>query len=105
MLLLSGFRFTIPALMAAVEGSKLSHPASACHALASAISIENATVNFAELVTAGTNLTLSEGYNLETCVAKSQVLPVDVCRVSLHVRTSNSSGQFRLSACQVALNI
>lgn len=37
------------------------NPASACSALASSIAIQNVTVNFAQYIPAGTNLTLTQG--------------------------------------------
>ncbi|KAF8861459.1 putative feruloyl esterase B-2 [Acephala macrosclerotiorum] len=63
----------------------------ACSALASSLSIENVTVNFAEFIPSGTNITLTQNYNLSTCQRESQVVYNDLCRVAMRVATSNRS--------------
>ncbi|KAH8667517.1 putative feruloyl esterase [Tricladium varicosporioides] len=65
--------------------------ASACKQLGAELAIGNVTVNFAEYISAGTNITLSRDYNLSTCAVSSQVVPVDLCRVAMRVETSNRS--------------
>ncbi|RDW77182.1 carboxylic ester hydrolase-28 [Coleophoma cylindrospora] len=67
-------------------------PAAACTALGQNLALENVTVNFAEYLPAGTNLSLSQGYNLSTCGRASQVVPVDLCRITMYVATTNRSG-------------
>jgi feruloyl esterase len=61
-----------------------------CTSIASDLRIENATVYFSEFVAAGTNLSLPD--NNVTCTTPYQVVPKDICRVALHVATSNRSG-------------
>lgn len=51
--------------------------------------VANATVTNHDFVAAGTNLTLPGN---ELCGLSSQTVPVDLCRVSLHIATSNRSG-------------
>lgn len=63
-----------------------------CEKFGGTFSHENVTVNFVHHVPAGTNLTLSQAGPLETCGQASQVAPVDLCRVAMHVATSNRSG-------------
>ncbi|KIK64593.1 hypothetical protein GYMLUDRAFT_981797 [Collybiopsis luxurians FD-317 M1] len=67
---------------------------SACSSIASQVSsIENATVFHTDLVPAGTNLTFPD--QDPSCSSRSsQVVPVDICRVTLNVSTSDSSGIF-----------
>lgn len=69
-------------------------PLAACTALGQSLAIENVTVNFAEYVPAGTNLSLTQDYNLSTCTRPSQVVPVDLCRIAMYVATSNRSGAY-----------
>ncbi|KAK7455208.1 hypothetical protein VKT23_011083 [Stygiomarasmius scandens] len=68
---------------------------STCSSLASQLSIPSATLNFSQPVTAGTNLTFPS--RNPDCVTVSGelpsiVVPVDICRVSLFVSTSDRSG-------------
>lgn len=51
--------------------------------------LANATVTNHEFVAAGTNLTLTGN---ELCDLATQAVPVDLCRVSLQISTSNRSG-------------
>ena len=70
----------------------ISSPETACESLAQSFhSTQDVTVNFAHYVPAGTNLTLEQDDNLATCDRPSQVVPVDLCRVAMLVRTSNIS--------------
>lgn len=75
-------------------GKLVQNPQDACSSLASTFSYENARVNFAQHVAAGTNLTLDTSTeDLKTCgYAAGQVVPVDLCRIALYVATSNRSG-------------
>lgn len=70
----------------------VSYPTSACSSIAKSFHSTGVNVNFAEYITAGTNLTLEQGYNLSTCGRPFQVVPVDLCRIAMHVATSDRSG-------------
>lgn len=61
-----------------------------CSKLASNLAIENATVHFAEYVTAGTNLTFPDAD--PSCNQRPLVVDVDFCRVALDVATTSKSG-------------
>ena len=61
----------------------------ACEDLASNLQLSDATVYSAEIVSAGTNLTLP--YNPATCAQTFQVVSVDVCRLILTVNTTARS--------------
>ncbi|TAQ85040.1 hypothetical protein B7494_g6636 [Chlorociboria aeruginascens] len=74
----------------AARGPNIS--SSLCEQLPSSLSIPNATVNFAQFVSAGTNLSLSQDYNLSSCGYVSQVVQNELCRVALEVQTSGRSG-------------
>ncbi|KAF5366742.1 hypothetical protein D9758_006548 [Tetrapyrgos nigripes] len=72
---------------------------SKCSSIASQLdsSIPNATIRFAEFVTQGTNLTLTDSDQHPSCVAEpafpgSLIIRADVCRISLDVQTSGRSG-------------
>jgi len=71
----------------------VSNPAAACQKLGASLAIENVTVNFAEHVPAGTNLTFTQAYNLSTCGLPSQVVSNDLCRLAMYVATSSRSGE------------
>jgi feruloyl esterase len=45
-------------------------------------------------VTAGTNLSFTQDYNLRTCGDASAVVERDMCRIATRVRTSERSGEF-----------
>lgn len=60
-----------------------------CETIGSRLNIADTTVWFSELLTAGTNLSLPE--NNVTCTQPSQLVPVDLCRVSMRVETSDRS--------------
>ncbi|KAL3420131.1 feruloyl esterase B-2-like protein 3 [Phlyctema vagabunda] len=79
-------------LLAVAHAQNGSEPIAACQALASSLAIENTTVNFAQYVTAGTNLSLSQEGELPTCGEPFVVAPVDLCRVAMYVSTTNRSG-------------
>jgi feruloyl esterase len=63
-----------------------------CEAFGASLHIEDVTVNFANFVPAGTNLTFTQDYNLSTCGIPSQVVSVDLCRIAMYVSTSERSG-------------
>lgn len=71
----------------------ISNPATACQKLGASLSIENVKVNFAEYLPAGTNITLTQAYNLSSCGYTSQVVSNDLCRVAMYVSTSYRSGE------------
>jgi len=60
-----------------------------CIHFADKIDIPDVKVNFAEYVQGGTNLSLPD--NAPSCGAASQSVTVDLCRVAMAVKTSNSS--------------
>jgi len=60
-----------------------------CAAIASRLEIPHATVDFSQVVVAGTNLSLPD--RITTCGSPFQVVTTDLCRVALNVATSNSS--------------
>ena len=68
-------------------------PAATCKKLAASIAIQNVTVNFVEYLPAGSNITLTQAYNLSTCGYTSQVITHDLCRVAMYVATSYRSGE------------
>jgi hypothetical protein len=71
----------------------VSNPAVACQKLGASLAIENVTVNFAEYLPAGTNISLTQAYNLSTCGYTSQFVTNDLCRLAMYVATSHRSGQ------------
>lgn len=56
----------------------------------SSVGLANATVTEHVYVESGTNLSLPD--NDPSCNSKSQVVPVNLCRVALQIATSGSSG-------------
>jgi feruloyl esterase len=69
-----------------------SNASSRCTQLGASLNIENVTVNFAEYVTNGTVIPLSQDYNLSSCGYVSQLVSGDMCRLAMYVSTSNRSG-------------
>lgn len=63
---------------------------SKCAAIASKLAIEHGVVHFAQHVTAGTNLSLSE--NDPSCAQSFIPVTADICRIALSVSTSDRSG-------------
>ncbi|KAK7045783.1 hypothetical protein VNI00_007184 [Paramarasmius palmivorus] len=62
-----------------------------CSSIASKVSaISNTTILVTQAVSAGTTLTFPEAD--PSCGANTQLIPVDICRISLDVATSDSSG-------------
>ncbi|KAM0437875.1 hypothetical protein ACHAPT_002240 [Fusarium lateritium] len=73
--------------------SQSSSYANSCAGLGEKLQLPNATIHFAELVKAGTNLTFPDPP--PTCPTRSQVVKTDICRLSFNVSTStNSSVRF-----------
>jgi hypothetical protein len=70
--------------------------ASTCAQLGSQLALENVTVNFAQYVAAGTNISTGYdgAYNTSSCGYTGQVVDVDLCRVAMAVSTSERSGEF-----------
>lgn len=85
----------------------LSEPATKCTALSASIAQKNSnvTVNFAEFVAAGTNISLTQDYNVSTCDRPSQVTGVDICRVAMSVATSDRSGMSISSEVEPEINM
>lgn len=69
----------------------LSDPQSACERLGSSFDSPQVTVNLAQYVKAGTNVTLPQGYNTSSCGNTAQRVEVDLCRIAANVATSNRS--------------
>jgi len=69
----------------------ISYPQSACSSIANTFHQPDVTVNFAQHIPAGTNLTLEQDDNLATCDRPYQIVPVDLCRVAMFVKTSDIS--------------
>ncbi len=46
-------------------------------------------------MSAGTNISLTQDFNLSTCGYYGQVVPVDICRLAMNVATSNRSGELK----------
>ncbi|KIN02684.1 hypothetical protein OIDMADRAFT_40566 [Oidiodendron maius Zn] len=67
-------------------------PEAACRKLGATLKIPNVTVNFANYLPAGTNITLTQAYNLSSCGYTSQVVSNDLCRLAMYVATSYRSG-------------
>jgi len=71
----------------------VSNAAEVCQKFGASLAIENVRVNFAEFLPAGTNITLTQAYNLSTCGYTSQVVSNDLCRIAMYVATSYRSGE------------
>lgn len=70
----------------------LSDPQAACERLGSSFNEPHVTVNLAQYVAAGTNITLPEqGTGAASCGNTAQVVSVDLCRIAANVATSNRS--------------
>jgi feruloyl esterase len=81
------------ALLATLASAQktVSKPRSSCAAIAGSFAYDNVKVNFAQFIPAGTNLTLEQDGQLATCARPAQVVPVDLCRVAMFVKTSDIS--------------
>ena len=91
------FHSTFICLLASLAGyvganQILNDPVKACQRLGASLAIRDVTVNFAEYLPAGTNITLTQAYNLSSCGYTSQVISNDLCRVAMYVATSYRSG-------------
>jgi len=69
-----------------------SDPSSACSQFGASITLENVTVNFANFVPAGTNLSFTQDYGLALCGYPNALVTSDMCRVAMYVVTSYRSG-------------
>jgi len=70
----------------------ISDPQAACERLGSSFNEPHVTVNLAQYVAAGTNITLPEqGTGAASCGNTAQVVSVDLCRIAANVATSNRS--------------
>ena len=70
----------------------LSDPQAACERLGSTLNAPHVTVNLAQYVAAGTNVSLPEqGTGAASCGNTAQVVSVDLCRIAANVATSNRS--------------
>lgn len=83
----------LPSLLALGSTAQqiISHPSKACSAIASSFDYQDVTVNFAQYIAAGTNISLEQDGALATCARPSQVVPVGLCRVAMFVKTSEIS--------------
>ncbi|CZT04855.1 hypothetical protein WAI453_007630 [Rhynchosporium graminicola] len=77
-------------LINASEIGILTDPSSTCSSLNN-LSLPNVTINFATYLTAGTNISLSQDYDLASCGYTSQIISVNLCRVAIEVKTSERS--------------
>ena len=66
-------------------------PEAACTSIAETFQHPNTVVNFANYISAGTNISLDQSGALATCGQPAQVVPVDLCRVAMLVHTSDRS--------------
>ena len=91
----SAFRLPFLGLLGVYTSAQqvVSNPTTACQELGASLHIDNVKVNFAEYLPAGTNITLTQAYNLSTCGYTSQVISNDLCRVAMYVATSYRSGE------------
>jgi feruloyl esterase len=88
---LSSF-FTTGVFATGLAQQIISDPQAACQSLGSSFNAPHVTVNLAEFVPAGTNLTLPEqGTGAASCGNTAQLVPVDLCRIAANVATSNRS--------------
>ena len=60
-----------------------------CEAFNPQMNIYNSTLTVREFVSAGTNISLAD--NDKSCGTSSQVVSADLCRIALHIPTSNRS--------------
>ncbi|KAL1586083.1 hypothetical protein WHR41_04881 [Cladosporium halotolerans] len=69
----------------------VSDPQSACEGLRSSFSAPHVTVNLAQYVKAGTNVSLPTSNGTEQCGNTNPTVSVDLCRIAANVATSNRS--------------
>lgn len=60
-----------------------------CAAIIDGLSVGRSSINFADFVPAGTNLSLPD--NDPSCTLSSVLVPVDICRIALYISTSSTS--------------
>lgn len=73
----------------------VSDPQTACERLGSSFKAPHVTINLAQHVAAGTNLTLPpQGTGAASCGNTAQLVSVDLCRITANVATSNRSEIF-----------
>jgi feruloyl esterase len=85
-------RVFLHALVALATAQNIvSDPKSRCSHIANSFDYPHVKVNFAQYISAGTNLSLEQNAVLETCDRPYQLVPVDLCRVAMFVKTSATS--------------
>lgn len=65
----------------------------ACEDFGNSLSLENVTINVVEYLPKGTNLTISQDYELSTCGYRFVIIERDLCRIAMNVKTSGRSGK------------
>jgi hypothetical protein len=76
----------------ALAQHNLSDAQAACERLGSTFNAPHVTVNLAQYVAAGTNISLPEqGTGAASCGNTAQIVSVDLCRIAANVATSNRS--------------
>ncbi|KAK5692005.1 Feruloyl esterase [Elasticomyces elasticus] len=69
-----------------------SYSDSACSSIAASFDYPDVTINFAQAIPAGTNISLDQSTpELASCTRPSQVAPVDLCRIAMFVKTTEIS--------------
>ena len=69
----------------------VSDPKSHCSSISQNFHHADVHVNFAQYIQAGTNISLDQHGAVATCERPAQVVPVDICRVAMFVKTSEIS--------------
>lgn len=72
--------------------TKLTDASTTCANLASSLKLPQTTIFTSTYLAANTNITLPSDASTATCAYGSILTPVDLCRVSMNVATSNRSG-------------
>lgn len=67
-------------------------PVNACEKFASTFTYPNLTIYAGTNIPAGTNLTLPQDPSLASCGFVAQVVPAEICRLTMYVSTSADSG-------------
>ena len=80
-----------PMLSSALAQTGYGSPESTCASIAENFQYDNTVVNFAEYLSAGTNITLDQSGALATCGRPAQTIPADLCRIAMLVHTSDRS--------------
>lgn len=84
------FLFAILTALSSAQNT-VSNPHKACSSIANTFSYPNVKVNFASYIPAATNLSLPDNGEVALCADPSQIVPVDLCRVAMFVKTSARS--------------